>query len=131
MKTYRATSKTENTYETINQVRDFRVVMDNAPENGGQDLGATPKEHLCMALGSCTTMTLKMYLNRKEWVHEHIFVETKLKTEGKESVFMMRIEVKGEFDDKQKKRLTQIAKLCPIHKLLASGNEIQMDFIFD
>lgn len=120
---------TTNKYETVNTVRDYTINMDNSPENNGGNYGATPKEHLCSALGACTTMTLKMYILRKEWSVESLEATTTFNmNEDKSTSFNINIKVVGEFDEKQRKRLAAIAPKCPVHKLLAGNSSISVDW---
>jgi putative redox protein len=120
---------TEKEYQTTNEVRDYSIKMDNSPANNGGDFGASPKEHLCAALGACTTMTLKMYINRKEWQVGKLKAETTFTTnEDKSTAFHINISIEGEFDEKQRKRLSAIAPKCPVHKLLSGNSNITVDW---
>jgi len=130
MKKIHTETITKNNFETLNYVRTHTVLMDNTPEDGGIDFGATPKEHLCMALGSCTTMTLKTYLLRKSWECQLLKVNIDFDIKDGHSYFNVHITIQGDFDEKQKKRIKQIAKLCPVHKMLSSGNSIKESFEF-
>lgn len=121
---------TTEDFKTVNQVRSFTVLMDNMPEDGGGDYGATPKEHLCMALGSCTTMTIKTFLNRKQWICNMLKADTTYEVKNGKTHFTVHITLEGHFDEKQQKRIKQIAKLCPIQKMLSAGCEIEETFNF-
>jgi len=65
-----------------------------------------------------------MYANRKGWDVQQIRVQVSNGPfEGKTS-YKTEIEVTGTIDDDQRNRLLQIAKLCPVHKILTNPIEI-------
>lgn len=100
-------------------VGEHRLVADEPVAAGGEDAGPTPHEWLLAALGACTSMTVKMYADRKGWPLRH--VEVKLTgertTEGYAIKRVCRFE--GDLDDEQRARLVEIAEKCPVHKTLS------------
>lgn len=91
----------------------------------------TPGELLCSSLASCTSITLRMYADRKEWKVEQITVQVTLNDEDKKNPVMHRVvEIKAEMDDEQQARLLAIANACPVHKLLSRGMEIRTEMKF-
>jgi putative redox protein len=114
------------------RVNNHSLVADEPLNLGGTNLGPTPFEYLTSALGSCTSMTLRMYADRKEWPLESVNVKLKHKKipaeecescetkQGKIDQFDRDIELEGPLDQDQKKRLLQIADRCPVHRTLKS-----------
>ena len=114
--------KLTKNYECKTQIRDHRFSIDEPLEDGGKNLGPTPGEMLCASLAGCTAITLKMYIERKQWLVDSIEVEVYLK---KKNIFERRVLVKGDLKPKQRERIMNIANACPVHKLLEPGNTVQ------
>lgn len=114
-----------------------RLVSDEPVEQGGADSGANPYELLLAALGSCTSMTLRMYANHKKLDLEAIEVTLRhsrvhlddCETCDDKNTLVDKIDRKiklvGRLDDDQRKRLLEIADKCPVHKTLV--NEIVIE----
>lgn len=103
------------------------TVIADEPENmGGKDLGFSPKELLASALAACTSATVKMYADRKEWdLHEiKINIELDFRASENKTVISRKIEFVGNLDATQKSRLLAIANACPVHKILSNPIEI-------
>ena len=113
-------------FEMTAQVRQHKVIIDELVELGGQDKGPEPTEYLCVALASCTTATIKMYLNHKQLKVNKLIVEViKETTEDKKNIFKRNITIEGAFDDAQRERILAVANKCPMHKILEAANTIE------
>lgn len=109
-------------YATDAYAGGFPLRADEPEKVGGTDTGPTPAELMRVALASCTSITLRMYANRKEWPVRSIEVEVDSKSERKEGTvhtgFERRIRLVGDLDDEQRGRLLEIAGRCPVHRTL-------------
>jgi putative redox protein len=112
-----------------------RLLADE-PQPIGDDAGPTPYDLLLAALGACTSMTLRMYADRKGWQFDRIQVtlrhsrihaqdcadcETKV---GWVSHIDRDIEITGDLDDVQRQQLMHIAERCPVHQTLTSEVDV-------
>ena len=117
-------------YTTRLAVRGHDLHADEPAEVGGADRGPTPTEYLDLALGSCTTMTLRMYAGRKEWPLDRVTTRVTRKQEPtdtpgvKHTTFERVLEVEGDLTDEQRQRLLEIAEKCPVHRILEGPKTI-------
>jgi putative redox protein len=114
--------------------RRHHFLADEPASYGGADKGPSPYELLLASLGACTSMTLRMYADRKEWPLEGVRVRldhdrihakdceicTDDEREGADRIDHIdrKIEVLGELDGEQRERLLEIAERCPVHRTL-------------
>lgn len=113
-------------YGMTAHVRNHILILDELIENGGKDTGPAPTEYLCIALASCTTATMKMYANRKQWKIDSMVVEVEKETDAAgKNTFTRTLHIKGPLNDEQLERLKQIANVCPVHKILSHASTIE------
>ncbi|MGZ3448388.1 MAG: OsmC family protein [Polyangiales bacterium] len=101
------------------------LVADEPLADGGADTGPKPHEFLLAALASCTSMTVKMYADRKGWPLETIEVAVSMEAAAGVTRLRRKITLNGPLDDEQRKRLLEIANKCPVHKTLLGKIEIE------
>ncbi|WP_297324651.1 alpha/beta fold hydrolase [Nitrosomonas sp.] len=117
------------------------LISDEPIAMGGADLGPNPYELLLAALGSCTSMTLRMYANHKqldlqdiqvELHHSRIHAEDCVSCEEQPALIdriTRVIQLTGNLDPKQRARLLEIANQCPVHKTLQNKMQIETSII--
>ena len=103
---------------------------DEPTSYGSADIGPAPYELLCASLGACTSITLRMYAERKKWDIENIAVRVthkklQLSDLPPKDVFTREITITGNVDEAQRARMIVIANKCPVHKTLEASSEIE------
>lgn len=126
-----STIKRENYKIEITSPSGNVVIADEPASMGGKDLGFSPKELLASALAACTSATLKMYADRKEWDLQEakISIELEFIANENKTVINRQLEFIGNLDDTQKSRLLAVANACPVHKILSNPIEINSDLV--
>lgn len=118
-----------------NQIQTDRhsILADEPASVGGDDLGFSPYELLNASLGACTTLTLKLYAERKQWdlreVNVYMSYDRKHTDDinfetgkmGLVDFIDKKVELIGNLDDEQRAKLIEIAARCPVHRTLGNG----------
>jgi uncharacterized OsmC-like protein/alpha-beta hydrolase superfamily lysophospholipase len=114
-----------------------RFLADEPVAVGGLDSGPGPYDLVLAGLGACTSMTLRLYAERKALPLDRVTVrlghsrihavdcencETK---EGMIDRIDRVITLAGDLNDEQRKRLIEIADKCPVHRTLTSEINIR------
>ncbi|MBU3543630.1 OsmC family protein [Polynucleobacter sp. MWH-Mekk-B1] len=110
-------------------VGDLHFLADAEVARGGSGTGPSPHEYLAAALASCTSMTLKMYSERKTWKLENAIVTVDIERTNDVEILSRDIQLIGELDNEQKERLLDVASKCPIHKALAGEIQIKTQLV--
>ncbi|MGJ8666340.1 MAG: bifunctional alpha/beta hydrolase/OsmC family protein [Patiriisocius sp.] len=127
----------EDGFTTLLKLGSHYIKADEPVRVGGNDYGPTPYELMAGSLSACTAMTIQMYAKRKGWLIENVEVHTSYSRDyavdcenceanetSKIDTFHREIKFIGNLDEKQRKRLLQIADKCPVHKTLNTETQI-------
>ena len=92
---------------------------DESQAVGGQDLGPGPYELLLMALGACTSMTLRLYADRRKIALSRVVVRLK---HAKRYIDDCKdcADKPAMLGDDDRAKLLEIADKCPVHRTLTS-----------
>lgn len=118
-------------YRTTIAVGPHFLVADEPSAAGGQDAGPQPFEFMLGALGACTSMTVRMYADRKGWKLDRVAVRLTMDKhdpgDGRPKIdrIVREVEIEGTLDEEQRRRLVAIAEHCPVHKFLLAEKKIE------
>jgi len=113
------------------------VLADEPAAVGGANTGPSPYDYLSIALGACTTMTLRMYVRHKKLglgrvtvtvdhgkVHADDCAECGEGRTGRIDRFERVIRIEGPVEDAVRARLLEIADRCPVHRTLEASSVV-------
>jgi uncharacterized OsmC-like protein len=119
-------------FRTDITVKGHELIADEPESAGGTGMGPDPYDYLVAALGSCTSMTIRMYADLKKWPLESVVIRLKHQKihaedcrecetrNGKVDIIEREIELIGPLNKEQRERLLEIANKCPVHRTLHS-----------
>jgi uncharacterized OsmC-like protein/fermentation-respiration switch protein FrsA (DUF1100 family) len=108
------------------------LLADEPIAAGGEDTGPGPYDFVLAGLGACTSMTMRLYADRKSLPlervtvtlqHSRIHAEDCAECETKAGMLDQidrTIAMEGVLDAEQRARLMEIADKCPVHRTLTS-----------
>ncbi|MFZ2973013.1 MAG: OsmC family protein [Ferribacterium limneticum] len=116
-------------YQQAVTVGQHQLIADEPVSMGGGDAGPAPFDLIMAGLGACTSMTLRMYAERKGLALTHVSVALSHEKITLDSVARDRIErtitLAGDLTPEQRHRLLEIANKCPVHRALTQSFVIE------
>lgn len=135
------TGDRESGFTTLIKAGKHSITADEPEDVGGNDFGPTPYQLLASSLAACTTMTLRMYANRKNLNVEEIQVHVSHSKRYSDDVthenqkdaridhFERMIKIEGDITEAQRTRMVEIANRCPVHKTLEGRISITTGYL--
>jgi putative redox protein len=123
-----ATETRQGRFQLAMQSGSHRFLADEPVEVGGLDSGLSPYDFVSAGLAACTTMTMRLYAERKKWplVRAKTSVEhIKQGGETPRDTFVRTISLEGDLDEEQRARILAIANRCPVDLTLVRGSEVE------
>ena len=120
-------------YQCTLEWRNGEIISDEPEDVGGKDLGPDPYTLLIASVASCALVTMRMYINRKNWdvpflqVNVNLFQE--MLNDRSTTIIDRDIIFPDTVSEEQKVKLKEIASLCPISKILENDVKLRT-FIF-
>jgi putative redox protein len=104
------------------------IVVDEPVAAGGTDTGPSPTRLVAAGLASCVAVTMEMYAARKGWDVGPVEVEVDVEYEGHAPrAFTVTPKLPADLDEEQRRRLLEIARRCPVHRVLAEQTPVSFE----
>jgi putative redox protein len=124
-------------FQQLARAGEHMLLVDEPEDVGGTDTGPSPYDFLAIALGACTSMTLRLYAEHKgiaidkvevlvEYSKRHL-EDCKQCGQGADARldhFDRVLKFSEDLPDETKQKLIAIADRCPVHRTLEKGAHI-------
>ena len=113
-------------YRQTVQCGRHEFICDEHAALGGADAGPSPFDYLLASLGACTSITLRMYAQRKGWDLGSIRVQLSMRQdEAKVKSIERHVTLSGALTDEQRQRLAEICDKTPVTLAVKSGVSVR------
>jgi len=120
-------------YRTEVFIGSHTLITDEPLDKGGMNDGPEAHSILLAALVACTSITVKMYIDRKGWDVGEIAIDcsmTRTIEKGEQHTFAIQnISFTKDIDEATKNRILAISKKCPVHKTLSPAISIETNIL--
>lgn len=137
----RVTETGEGKFQNAVQAGAHRLFADEPASAGGLDSGPSPYDFLSIALGACTSMTLRMYADFKKIPLGRVSVDVshaKVHSRDCEDCtdeergsgrridrFERVITIEGDLPEELAGKIEEIANKCPVHRTLEGSSKVR------
>lgn len=137
----RVTETGEGKFQNAVQAGQHRLFADEPVSAGGLDSGPSPYDFLSIALGACTSMTLRMYADFKKIPLGRVSVDVShAKVHAKDCMdcteeergsgrridrFERVISIEGDLPPELAGKIEEIAGKCPVHRTLEGSSKVK------
>ncbi|HEY2812525.1 MAG TPA: OsmC family protein [Acidimicrobiales bacterium] len=117
-----STSTSSLPYRVELRAGNHELIADEQSVGGGSDAGPSPFGLLLSGLAACTSMTVRMYADRKGWTIDAIEVDVRydVDDDGEASIARM-ITFPADLPVEQRDRLADIAERTPVTLAIRNG----------
>ena len=129
----------EGRFQNMVRAGQHRLFAGEPAKMGGLNSGPTPYDFLSIALGACTSMTLRLYADRKNIPLDRVSVDVAhekvhavdcadcaadASSVAKIDRFTRTIAVDTEVTEELRTKIIEIANKCPVHRTLESSSVV-------
>jgi putative redox protein len=100
-----------------------RLITDEPQRLGGDGSAPAPHELFPAALAACVSTTLVMYARTKDWELGEVTVDVDYDNRSTPRRFEIAIQLSGDLNDAQLRRLDAVARACPLRRSIEAGIE--------
>ena len=109
-------------WKTMIEIAGQQLIADEPAGRGGMGAGPAPYDYLLAALGGCTSITLRMYAQRKGWDLRELHVGLKLLKDRDGNTRIERtLSSPASLSAEQWERLLAIAEKTPVTLTIKQG----------
>jgi putative redox protein len=100
------------------------LTADEPPSVGGADAGPGPYNLVVAGLIACTSITLRMYADRKGWQLGPVHIDATMRRDGDVEIIERTITLAATVTAEQQAKLAEIAEKTPVTKTLKRATTI-------